>query len=78
LKKSPPDERTLLRDYINEQAMLARCEEITEEQLLDADILDRGDFIVARIVWNEDKEQFHDHFAIIQSRCKLLHCLVFE
>ena len=49
--------------------MLARCEEITEEQLLDADILNRGDLIVARIVWNEDKEQFHDHFGIIQSRC---------
>ena len=48
--------------------MLARCEEVTEEQLVDEDILNRGDFIVTRIVWDAEKEKFHDHFGIIQSR----------
>ena len=49
--------------------MLARREEVTEEQLIDADILNSGDLIVTRIIWDEDKEKFHDHFAIVQSRC---------
>ena len=48
--------------------MLARCEELTPDLLEDEDRLDRGDFIIARIVWNEEKQKFHDHSAIIENR----------
>ena len=50
------------------QAMLSRCEELNAELLYDEDRLDRGDFIIARIVWNEEKHKFHDHSAIIENR----------
>ena len=57
--------------------MLARCEELTPDLLEDEDRLDRGDFIIARIVWNEEKQKFHDHSAIIENRQEL-HCKCFQ
>ena len=57
--------------------MLARCEELTPDLLEDEDRLDRGDFIIARIVWNEEKQKFHDHSAIIENR-SIVHCKCFQ
>ena len=57
--------------------MLARCEELTPDLLEDEDRLDRGDFVIARIVWNEEKQKFHDHSAIIENRLDL-HCKCFQ
>ena len=52
--------------------MFSRCEELEPEMLYDEDRLDRGDFIIARVVWkritDEDEEKFHDHWVIINER----------
>ena len=64
----PPDEKATHRDEMNMRHMFARCEEVTHELLYDRDRLDRGDFFIARIIWNEKKEQFHDHAAILEER----------
>ena len=48
--------------------MLSRCEEINANLLKDVNRLFRGDFIIARIIWDEEKQKFHDHFAVIENR----------
>ena len=48
--------------------MLSRCDEINAKSLKDVNRLCRGDFIIARIIWNEEKHKFHDHFAVIEDR----------
>ena len=48
--------------------MLSRCNEINADLLKDVNKLFRGDFIIARIIWDEEKQKFHDHFAVIENR----------
>ena len=48
--------------------MLSRCKEMTADLLNDINGLCRGDFIIARIIWDEEKQKFHDHFAVIENR----------
>ena len=64
--------RAAERDDANTTAMFSRCEELEPEMLYDEDMLDRGDFIIARVVWkritDEDEEKYHDHWVIINER----------
>ena len=64
--------RAAERDDENTKAMFSRCEALEPEMLYDEDRLDRGDFIIARVVWkritDEDEEKFHDHWVIINER----------
>ena len=43
--------RAAERDDENTKAMFSRCEALEPEMLYDEDRLDRGDFIIARVVW---------------------------
>ena len=63
-----PQQRADKRDELNAEAVFSRCEEVTKEDLKDVDNLDRGDFIIARIIWDGDKEKYHDHWAIVKER----------
>jgi len=63
-----PEKREETRNEINIQSVFSRCEEVTEEVLLDEDHLDRGDFIIGRVIWDGDKEKYHDHWAIVTER----------
>ena len=67
-KRMTPEKRAMYRDEINTQAMFSRCEEVNATMLYDNDRLDRGDFIVARIVWDKQKEKYHDHWVFLQER----------
>ena len=66
------EERAQFRDNENLKAMFSRCEELTPEMMLDEDRLDRGDFVIARVVWkritNDEEQKHHDHWAIIKER----------
>ena len=67
-KEMSPEKKAMYRDEINTQAVFSRCEEVTEDMFEDADRLDRGDFIITRIIWDGDKEKYHDHYAIVDER----------
>ena len=66
------EERAAERDDENTKAMFSRCELLEPEMLYDEDRLDRGDFIIARVVWkritDDDEEKYHDHWVIINER----------
>ena len=66
------EERSALRDDENTKAMFSRCELLEPEMLYDEDRLDRGDFIIARVVWkritDDDEQKHHDHWVIINER----------
>ena len=65
-----------LRDDENTKALFSRCEVLDVELLHDEDRLDRGDFLIARIVLkkksddDEEEEKFHDHWVIVDQRYK--------
>lgn len=68
------EERSALRDDENTKAMFSRCEILETEMLYDEDRLDRGDFVIARVVLkkivdgDDDEGKYHDHWAIINER----------
>ena len=62
------EERAAYRDALNTAAMFSRCEEVEPSMLLQEDHLDRGDFIIARMVWDDDKEKYHDHWTFVLER----------
>ena len=68
LKELSLEERAAYRDVVNTTAMFSRCEVLEADQLCEEDHLDRGDFIIARMIWDEDKEKYHDHWAIVNER----------
>ena len=51
------EERAQFRDNENLKAMFSRCEELTPEMLFDEDRLDRGDFVIARVIWNVKSDE---------------------
>ena len=51
-KELTAKERAEFRDNENTKAMFSRCEEMTIEMLSDEDRLYRGDFLIARVIWN--------------------------
>ena len=63
-----PEDRAAKRDELNAGAIFSRCEEVKRKDLEDEDHLDRGDFIIARVIWDGDKEKYHDHWAIVNER----------
>ena len=67
-KRMSPEKRAKYRDDCNTKTMFGRAEEIGTRSLYDKDKLDRGDFIIARIIWDEDKEKYHDHQAFVKQR----------
>ena len=67
------DDKAALRDDENTKALFARCEVLDTKMLYDEDRLDRGDFIIARVVLkkrdDDDKEdKYHDHWVIVDRR----------
>ena len=75
LHEAEEEARAEFRDNENTKAMFSRCEEITPETLYDEDRLDRGDFVIARVVWKritkikkDNKQKHHDHWVIINER----------
>ena len=66
------EKREANRDTENTIAMFSRCEDLTPEMLYDEDRLDRGDFVIARVVWkritDDDEQKHHDHWVIINER----------
>ena len=51
------EERAEFRDNENTKAMFSRCEELTIEMLSDEDRLYRGDFVIARVIWNVKSDE---------------------
>ena len=70
------EDKMSLRDDENTKALFERCEVLDVEKLHDEDRLDRGDFLIARIVLkkksddDEEEEKFHDHWVIVDQRYK--------
>ena len=62
------EERAAYRNAINTIAMFSRCEEVEAGTINHEDNLDRGDFFIARMVWDEDKEKYHDHWSFVFER----------
>ena len=62
-------ERTNLRNEINDKFILNTAVEINEENI--ATILERGDFFIARRIWNKEEGKFHDHFVFVKERSVL-------
>ena len=56
-KELTKEERAELREIENTKAMFSRCEELTTEMLSDEDRLDKGDFIIARVIWNAKTDE---------------------
>ena len=55
-----------LRDEINDTFILNTGIEVTEENI--DSILNRGDFLVARRIWDKAEGKCHDHFVFIKER----------
>ena len=67
------EDKAALRDDENTKALFSRCEVLDVEMLHDEDRLDRGDFLIARVVLkkksdDEEEEKFHDHWVIVDQR----------
>ena len=56
-KELTAQERAEFRDNENTKAMDSRCEELTTEMLSDEDRLYRGDFVIARVIWNVKSDE---------------------
>ena len=59
-------EKEKLRNQINDTFILNTGEEVTVENIKA--ILDRGDFFVARRIWNKSDGKCHDHFVFVKER----------
>ena len=71
--KDEENEKATLRDDENTKALFLRCEELDVTMLKDEEKLDRGDFVIARVILNFDEEDkghktFHDHWVIVDQR----------
>ena len=69
------EDKMSVRDDENTRALFSRCEVLDVEMLHDEDRLDRGDFLIARVVFkkksdDEEEEKFHDHWVIVDQRYK--------
>ena len=77
------EDKMSLRDDENTKALFSRCEVLDVNMLHDEDRLDRGDFLIARVVLKkkgdeeeeekekeekEKEEKFHDHWVIVDQR----------
>ena len=60
----PIDRRRTNKD--NDTFILNTGEEVTVENIKA--ILDRGDFFVARRIWNKSDGKCHDHFVFVKER----------
>ena len=67
-KKMTPEQKAKRREEVNTKSLFSRCEELTGGDLDDEDKLDRGDFIIGRTVWNDEKEKYHDHSGFVLER----------
>ena len=56
-KELTAEEKAEIRDNENTKAMFSRCEELIPEMLSDEDRLDRGDFIIARLILNAKNDE---------------------
>ena len=68
MKKLSPKKRAKKREEITTQSLFSRCEEVKDEDFDDEERLDRGDFLIARIVWDLSMEKYHDHWTIVKER----------
>ena len=55
-----------LRNEINDTFILNTGTEVTEENI--DSILNRGDFLVARRIWDKANGKCHDHFVFVKER----------
>jgi len=65
-KRKSPEERAELRDEINTKTLIEQSEELT----LDEDgltKLERGNFLIARVLWDAKKGKTHDHLCFVES-----------
>lgn len=58
--------RQKLRNEINDTFILNTGTDVTEDNI--DTILNRGDFFVARRIWDKAKGQCHDHFVFVSER----------
>ena len=69
LKKLSPKKRFKRREEILTHSLFSRCEEIKlKEDFVDEERLDRGDFLIARMIWDLSLEKYHDHWTIVKER----------
>ena len=69
LKKGmKPEKKALYRDELNKKELTSRCEEISVESLHDPLVLNKNDFLIARIFWDRNDEKYHDHWAFVLQR----------
>ena len=62
-------EKQKLRNEINDQFILNTGTEVTEENIDST--LKRGDFFVARRIWDKEEGKCHDHFVFVKERLYL-------
>ena len=60
--KKPVDARESFEAFLLHTAI-----ELNEENI--SSILNKGDFFIARRVWNKTEGKYHDHFVIVKERC---------
>ena len=72
-KTMSPEKREKHREEVNTKSLFSRCEELEAGNdyvsgIYDSDKLDRGDFIIGRTVWDNEKEKYHDHSGFVIER----------
>ena len=60
------EEKQNVRNDINDNFILKTELEVNERNIKTA--LHRGDFFLARRIWNKSKHQYHDHFVFVKER----------
>ena len=55
-----------LRNEINDTFILNTGTQITDDNV--DELLNRGDFFIARRIWDKSERKFHDHFAFVKER----------
>ena len=59
-------EKEKLRNEINDAFILNTGEVVTTENITS--ILDKGSFFIARRIWNDLDEKYHDHYVFVKER----------
>ena len=67
-KVMKPEKKALYRDELNKKELTSRCEEISVKSLHDPLVLNKNDFLIARIFWDRNDEKYHDHWAFVLQR----------
>ena len=61
-----PEDKQKLRNVINDDFILKTAVEVNDGNI--DTILKRGDFFIARRIWDKTEGKFHDHFVFVKER----------